>query len=135
MTRSDRDNEDHRDVGNLGRAALSVTATADDEWVVVAVHGEVDISTATTLDEALQRATASSARVVIDLSGVAFMDSTGLGVLMRAHKRQDDAGAALRIAAPSDRVTRLLDVTKLDDVFAVYPSVDESRAAPLPGQG
>ena len=126
MARSDRDLR-----GDPDDTTLRVTTEADRGWTVVAVRGEIDISTATTFDDALQAAMASSDRVVIDLSGVRFMDSTGLGVLMRAHKHQDDAGATLRIAAPSDRVIRLLDVTKLDDVFAVYPSVVESQAAPF----
>jgi len=129
MTRTDRDDREPHD--DSDDATLRVTTETGEGWTVVAVDGEIDVASAPTFEEVLQSAMAASDRVVIDLSGVQFMDSTGLGVLMRAHKRQDDAGAILRLAAPSDRVVRILDITQLDAVFAVYPSVDASQAAPL----
>jgi len=114
------------DAGDPDDTALHVTTVDDAGWTVVAVKGEIDISTAATFEEALQSAMAVSERVVVDLSGVRFMDSTGLGVLMRAHKHQDDVGAALRLAAPSERIVRILDVTQLATIFAIYPSVGAS---------
>jgi anti-anti-sigma factor len=119
MPHSERESDD---------TGLQVNTADDAGWTVVAVTGEIDISTAGAFEDALRGAIESSKQVVVDLSGVRFMDSTGLGVLMRAHKHQDEAGAFLRLAAPSDRVVRILDVTQLDTVFAVYPSVDASTA-------
>lgn len=108
---------------------LEVSTADDVGWTVLAVTGEIDISTAAVFEDALQGAIKTSKQVVVDLSGVRFMDSTGLGVLMRAQKHQDGVGAFLRLAAPSDRVVRILGVTQLDSVFAVYPSVDASTGA------
>lgn len=105
---------------------LHITTADDTGWTVLAVKGEIDISTAGSFEAALQGAMAASGQVVVDLSGVRFMDSTGLGVLMRAHKHQDDAGAQLRIAAPTERIVRILDVTQLATIFSIYPSVDAS---------
>jgi anti-sigma B factor antagonist len=123
MTRFERDDSDD--------TSLMVTTAGGDRWTIVVARGEIDISTASSLDEALQAAMAASGRVIVDLSGVRFMDSTGLSVLMRAHKDQAEAGSGLRLAAISDRVSRLLTVTKLDTVFAVYPSVTAAEADPL----
>jgi anti-sigma B factor antagonist len=110
-------------------ATLQVSVADDAGWAILAVTGEIDISTAATFEAALHEAMESSGRVVVDLSGVRFMDSTGLGVLMRVHKNQGDAAAdSLRLAAPSERVVRVLDITQLRTVFAVYPSVDASIA-------
>jgi anti-anti-sigma factor len=110
-------------------ATLQVSVVDDAGWAILAVTGEIDISTAAAFEAALHEAMEASGRVVIDLSGVRFMDSTGLGVLMRAHKNQGEAAAdSLRLAAPSERVVRVLDVTQLYTVFAVYPSVDASIA-------
>lgn len=120
MAHSDRESD---------AVGLEVSTADDTGWTILAVTGEIDISTAATFEDALHSAMESSKQVVVDLSGVRFMDSTGLGILMRAHKRQDDVGAALRLAAPSDRVVRILDVTQLGNVFAVYPSVDASIGA------
>jgi len=125
MTRSEGEGFDE--------TSLNVSTAEGNGWSVVSVSGEIDISTATEFDDTLKAAMASSQRVVVDLSGVRFMDSTGLGVLMRAQKqRGDDAAAGLRLAAPPARVERLLNVTKLDTVFAVYPSVAAALGEPLP---
>jgi anti-sigma B factor antagonist len=110
--------------------SLTVTTAEGGTWAIVAVEGEIDVSTAHALDEALQAVMASSGRAIVDFSGVRFMDSTGLSVLMRAQHDQPAPGGKLRLAALPDRVMRLLSVTKLDSVFSVYPSVTAAEADP-----
>ena len=112
--------------------SLTVTAAEGGAWAIVSVRGEIDVSTAGSLEEAVRSCLASSGRVIIDLSGVRFMDSTGLNVLIRAQSSGvDSASGVLRHAAVPDRVSKLLRLTQLDSVFAVYPTVTAAEAAPV----
>ena len=94
-------------------------------WLVE-VSGEVDLHTASALRSALGSAveaatTADGADdVLVDLSGVGFMDSTGLGELVGAHKALARSGARLHVVVGNDRVARLLRLTALDDVLDVH---------------
>ena len=65
---------------------LTVTTAEGGAWAIVSVRGEIDVSTASSLEDALRACVASSGKVIIDLSGVRFMDSTGLGMMVRARK-------------------------------------------------
>ncbi|MEZ5239655.1 MAG: STAS domain-containing protein [Microthrixaceae bacterium] len=75
------------------------------------LRGELDSHTAGSLDEALDRADEKS-DLVLDLSAVDFVDSSGLRVLV-AHHQRCDAGARLELAGPSGAVRRLLEMTGL----------------------
>jgi anti-sigma B factor antagonist len=100
-----------------------------DESVVVTVRGNLDIDSATvlttTLDQVLERPVP---RVVVDLSGVAFCDSTGLSAFVVGHNRATAAGGWLRLAAPSDWMARLLDTVGLTGRLGVYPGVADALA-------
>lgn len=61
--------------------------------------------------------------VVIDLSGVDFIDSTGLGVLLGAAKRVRGAGGDIRLVMAGSRLTDLIEITRLDRVMDVFDSV------------
>jgi anti-anti-sigma factor len=56
-------------------------------------------------------------RVVVDLAGVEFVDSAGLGALLASHERAKDAGIEMKLANPSDPVRRILDITGTADVL------------------
>lgn len=90
---------------------LTVTVSDDDPALVVA-EGQIDSFTSTSLDEALAALPADRS-ISVDLSGVEFVDSSGLRVIVRAHKRQLAGGSELIILKPSDPVSRLLDITGL----------------------
>ena len=88
------------------------------------VQGEVDLYTAPQLWETLDAAIAGTPHeLVIDLSDVSFLDSSGLSVLLRAHKRLRPIDGTVVIRGAADQVFMTLDVTKLTSVLAV-----ESRA-------
>jgi anti-sigma B factor antagonist len=78
---------------------------------VVRPAGDVDIMTCGVLRESLD---ALDRDVVVDLSGVPFMDSSGLGVLAMQRRRLEAAGSTLRLANPTDLVAHLLQVTGLE---------------------
>ncbi len=98
---------------------------------MVTVRGEVDLYTAPQLHSALVDALDDGAhRLVVDMSGVEFCDSTGMNVLLSGMKRSREKGGDLELAAPRPAVTKILEVTGLDGVFTVIDSTDGLPLAP-----
>jgi anti-sigma B factor antagonist len=64
--------------------------------------------------------------VVIDLGGVSFISSSGIGILISAYTTMKNSGGNLKIANISDKVKGLLSITKLDSIFEQYSEVDEA---------
>lgn len=96
---------------------------------IVAATGEVDVYTAPVLDEALTSAVSGGAtRVVVDLSGVDFLDSTGLSVLVKALKRVRDSDGSLDVVVTAERVAKVFRITGLDQVIPVHPSLVDALA-------
>ncbi|WP_341718773.1 STAS domain-containing protein [Micromonospora sp. FIMYZ51] len=96
---------------------------------VLEVHGELDMATSPQLREGLQRvADAGDRRVVVDLAGVGFMDSSGLGALVVMFKALREAGGRLCLAAVQPAVHSVLMVTSVDQVIDVYGSVQAAEA-------
>jgi anti-anti-sigma factor len=81
--------------------------------VVVHVAGEFDIGTQPILRQALSRAHAANADVLLDLSDVTFVDASSLGVLMDTHRTLAEHGHTFRIVNPTRAVTRVLGLTGL----------------------
>jgi anti-anti-sigma factor len=82
----------------------------------VAVSGELDVATAPLLAARLEEAEAGEARlIVLDLSDVPFMDSTGLHVILSAHARSQQDGGRLRLTTPPEQVQRLFELCGAHD--------------------
>ncbi|MEU0212761.1 STAS domain-containing protein [Streptomyces canus] len=106
---------------------LSIGHTAVDGIPVVTVRGEIDHPVKDKLSEALLSCNgATPPRTVLDLSGVTFMDSSGINVLIAAHKSMSDAHGWLRLAGPQASVLRLIELVGLDQVIACYPTVEQA---------
>ena len=102
-----------------------MTTRAIDDLSVVDVAGEVDVFSASVLAEQLtQLFDAGRRTVVVDLTSVTFLDSTGLGTLVAARNRAEEEGGQLPIIGSGERVMRLFRITGLDEVFEIYPSID-----------
>jgi anti-anti-sigma factor len=86
---------------------------------LLTVSGDIDLASSDQLWDALQPCILPGARVVIEGSGIAFIDSTGLGVLIRAVNRAEEVDAVLSLAAPSDPLRRLLELAGVGEMFAV----------------
>jgi anti-sigma B factor antagonist len=96
-------------------------------WTVVRVGGELDNATGPRLRERLVAAIAErGANVVLDLSGVEFLDSTGLGVLVGVPKRARTLGGDLRLAAATPPVRRVFEITALDRTLPIADTVAEA---------
>lgn len=88
---------------------------------VIDVHGEIHVSSAPAFAERLSSALdAGSMAIVIDLSGVAFIDSTGLSVLLNGLRQVAARKGSLAIVCPNPTVRRLFEVTGLNHTFLIY---------------
>ena len=87
----------------------------------IVLAGDLDPSTAPALEAAVEELVADGAveQVVLDLGGLAFIDSSGLRVFVTARGALDGRGASLSLANPSDNTRRLLDITGLGEIIAV----------------
>ena len=104
------------------------------DLAIVCVGGEVDMETAQQLGEhALAALREVSPRLVLDLSAVEFMDSTGLKVLLTIQRRAELAGGSFALAGAPRAVRRLLSVTGLDQSIPLHESVDEATGGGGPG--
>ncbi|GAA1764091.1 anti-sigma factor antagonist [Nonomuraea wenchangensis] len=95
--------------------------------VVVAVEGELDLFTAPFLrDEVRDAIKQDSAKLVLDLQQLSFMDSSGLSVLIEAWRLATGEGGGVSLAAPQAPVARILRTTGLDRRIKVYSDVDSA---------
>jgi anti-anti-sigma factor len=107
---------------------MNITTTLRDDGVaVLAVEGRINLVSAPDLRRAVQGVVdEGSARVAVDLSAVEFIDSSGLGALISGLKTARTAGGDLRLAAATEQVTSVLQLTNLDRILRVYPSPDDA---------
>jgi anti-sigma B factor antagonist len=99
-------------------------------WTVLVVSGQVDVATAPRLRQALTEAQyGGEHRVALDLDGVEFLDSFGLGVLVGGCKRAGTHGGELVIVCSRSRLMHLFEVTRLQEIVPVVPSLAEYGAA------
>jgi anti-sigma B factor antagonist len=94
--------------------------------VVVSLGGEVDAHYSAYLDQALHSAMQSSTRVVIDLTEVSFLDSSGIGTLISARIRADEVGGSVYLVNPPAMVRKILVGTQLQQSFVVCDTLDEA---------
>jgi anti-anti-sigma factor len=110
---------------------LQLSTRRADGRAVISVGGEVDLETASQLGEhALDAVRDVSPHVALDLTGVTFMDSTGLKVLLSIQRRADLAGGSFAVAGATRPVRKILALTGLDQTCALYDSLDELPPTP-----
>lgn len=109
---------------------LQIETDRRGEACVVSVTGEVDIYTSPSLKTALAAAAAEDCKlIIVDLGGVGFIDSSGLGVLVGALRRAREAGGDLRVVSGHETVARILRITGLDKVFSLHATLDGALEA------
>jgi anti-sigma B factor antagonist len=108
-----------------GAHGLALETVLNGEVLEVRVRGELDMSTTPQLSDALSAAAEQPAsEVMLDLSGVTFIDSSALRLLVLSGRALAEAGRTLQIGPRSDMVARILTMTSLDagsDAFTVLP--------------
>jgi anti-sigma B factor antagonist len=120
----------HSDQRGESRVNLSVSTEDVDGHRVVSVRGEVDVYSAPTLRKCLQESMDEQYNdLIVDLTDIAFIDSTGLGVLVAGQNRAGELGGKLSVVCSQERVLKLFRITGLDEVFAIHPTRDEALSA------
>lgn len=111
----------------MSHDALSVEIRSEHggDAIVYRLRGSLDLSTAPSLRAALMEAANEGKHdILVDLSHLEFLDSTGLGALIGAHRRATENGGRIRLVVGEGPIQRLLTITGLMRVFAVYAGVD-----------
>jgi anti-sigma B factor antagonist len=101
---------------------LNVASRSQGDHVLVTASGEIDLYTAPKLQadlSAIIESAAPAARIVVDMSGVEFCDSTGMNVLLSCLRQVRERGGELELAAPRPAIMKILQVTGLDAVFTI----------------
>ena len=107
---------------------LTVAVDRDAEGVdLVTLHGELDFASGGPLSSAFADLTGGWRRVVVDLAGLEFVDSSGVKMLVAAARAVEDAGGTFAVAGPTATVRRVFDILHLADVLTVV----ETRQAAL----
>lgn len=109
--------------------SINISTRNEGGTIVFVLEGSLDIATAPSVRAALVQESAEGKRnVVVDLTGLDFLDSTGLGALIGAHKRALDNSGDLRLVVSEGPISRLLNITGLMKVFSVYGSLEAALA-------
>src|SRR5688572_1394472 len=104
---------------------LGLDVTERNGYAILAVRGEVDVYTAPRLRERLVELVSQGQRqIVVDLEGVDFLDSTGLGVLVGGLKRLRSHDGDLSLVCTQHRILKVFEITGLTKVFSIHDSVD-----------
>jgi len=108
------------DESSIPTVDFAVTTEVDNRTCIVSVQGELDVYTAPLLRERLHEVLAQGAsKVVLDLHGMTFIDSTGLGVVIGALKRLRESDGDLVLRAPSRSTRKVLDITGLREILEI----------------
>ena len=108
---------------------LGLEVSERDGWAVVAVAGEVDVATAPRLREQLiELVNNGRHHIVVDLSEVEFLDSTGLGVLVGALKRVRTNNGELALVCSEPRILKVFEITGLTKVFPMHRNLADLAA-------
>ena len=99
------------------RASFRIAITPKGDRVVVAPHGELDLSTALPLEEEIKRLQRSFETLVLDLRGLTFLDSRGLRLMVNARRQAIEGGTDFSLIEGGPQVCRVLDITGLRSHF------------------
>jgi anti-sigma B factor antagonist len=115
---------------------FALDVTKQQGWAILAVTGELELATAPQLRQRVVGLVGDGdTRIILDLAGVDFVDSVGLGVVVAALKRVRSRGGDVVVAGAAPRVREVFEITRLDEIVALFPDVDDALAALGPSVG
>ena len=114
---------------DLLTTSVATVESGSEPYTLVELVGEADVTNSDALREVLDAEVAKQPRtLIIDLSGLRFMDSSALHVILRANRAMDREGGVVALAGPRDPVEKMLRLTAADQLIPVFPSVSEAIA-------
>ncbi len=114
---------------DLLTTSVAAVESDDEPYTLIGLVGEADVTNSDALRDVLDAEVAKEPRsLIIDLSGLRFMDSSALHVILRANRAMDRLGGVLALAGPREPVAKMLRLTAADQLVPVYDSVDEASA-------
>lgn len=109
---------------------ITIDTATQGETLVLAPRGDVDMNVSPVLRQALRQALQTKPPcLVVDMSGVSYMDSSGVATLVEAMKLARAAGTRLVLCAMNDRVRGIFEIARLDQYFTIVPSLDDAAGA------
>lgn len=107
---------------------LDISSEHADGVCTLSLNGEVDVYTAPRLKEALvQHIEDGCIDIVIDLGGMGFIDSSGLGVLVGGLRRVKERDGSIRVICDRENILKIFRITGLDKVFPIFGTIEEAR--------
>ena len=94
--------------------------------IVVALEGDIDLEGSPAARRILLDAVGRGQPVFVDLSGVSYIDSSGIASLVEALQRARQGGTGFALASVSDAARRVLELARLDRVFTIHASLDDA---------
>ena len=109
---------------------LSFNTAVTDDVAVIALSGELDVAGSAMLEQELERVSADVApsALVLDLSDLDFMDSTGLRLVVTADQRSREEGRAFALVRGKEDVQRVFEITRMTDRLRFLETADEAPA-------
>lgn len=106
---------------------FSITQRLLNGYPIVEVCGEVDLSTASEFKSAIHKIVEDGHKhIIIDMSQISYMDSSGFGVLLGACKRVHPQNGTIRLVGCNPIISRMLNITRLDILFQIYGTLEEA---------
>ena len=104
---------------------MNIETREANAWHVIRVDGEVDLNTSPSLRKAILGGLDGYAQVGVDLSGASYMDSSGVATLVEGLKRASEKKKTFALVRPSNAVTKVLQLARLDALFDIRQSLPE----------
>jgi len=106
----------------------------DKDVLIISADGGIDRQTSGQFVERILKLIEDGmTKIIVDCDKLTYISSWGLGVLLRLHKRAKAAGGEVKIANVHSRIVALLNVTRLNRIFEIYPDVNRARLEFRPG--
>jgi anti-sigma B factor antagonist len=108
--------------------ALAIECEEHGTTALLVLRGELDIATSPQLRDELVQVISDGRRIVVDLEGLGFIDSVGLGILVSGLKRARQHGGELELVCANRTILQPLELTGLDQTFTMHALRDEALA-------
>ena len=109
--------------------SVDLSTSQRDGLAIAVLRGELDVADAASVAAALAAAAEGARMVIVDLAGLAFIDSSGVAALASAARRARLGGSDLLLAAAQQQVLQVLALTRLAGAFSVHAGVDEAASS------